>query len=196
MENIRAISVFCGSRTGRDPKMADEAVRLGQLLADAGITLVYGGGNIGLMGKVARAALDAGGKVTGVIPGHLARREVMMEGLTDLHVVHSMHDRKRKMFELCDACTVLPGGIGTLDETIELVVWRQIGLHDKPILLVNIDGYWNPFDALLAHIAAEGFGSGHDGRLFTMVPSSADVIPTLQRLPTPATEAEDWPQLT
>ena len=163
--------------------MAKSASALGQQLAENNIRLVYGGGKVGLMGIVATATLAAGGNVVGVLPKHLAIKELIMDGLTELHVVGSMHERKRMMFELSDAFVSLPGGVGTLDETIELVVWRQLALHDKPIILANIDNYWAPFEAMLAHFTDEGFGSTHDLRLFVLVDNIDDIIPALRRAP-------------
>lgn len=191
---LRAVCVFCGSREGDNRYFAEAARALGVTLAEAGLRLVFGGGSIGLMGHVARAALAAGGHVTGVIPRHLARREVMMEGLSALHVVESMHDRKRTMFELSDAFVTLPGGIGTLDETIEIIVWRQLRLHDKPIVLVNEENYWAPFLDMIGQLRGQGFGYARDMDLFDLVPSVNHVIPALHRAHAP--QIPDAPELT
>ncbi len=143
---LNSVCVFCGSSPGRDPRFAQAARATGALLARRGIALVYGGGHIGVMGEVADAALAAGGRVTGVIPQHLMRPEVAHLGLSELIVVDSMHQRKRLMADRADAFLVLPGGYGTLDETFEMVTWLQLGLQHKPLVLVNVGGY---FDSLL-----------------------------------------------
>ena len=141
--------VFCGSAQGRSPRYRDTAEHVGRTLAERGIGLVYGGGNVGLMGAVADAAVRAGGEAIGVIPRRLAEREVAHDGLTQLHVVETMHERKALMTELSDAFLTLPGGFGTLDELFEAITWRQLGFHDKPCGLLDVDGY---FDGLLAFI--------------------------------------------
>jgi uncharacterized protein (TIGR00730 family) len=164
-----AICVFCGSRRGSDPALADIAAELGRTLAGNGITLVYGAGGVGLMDVVAQAALDAGGKVTGVMPRHLARKELLKEGLTELHIVDTMHDRKRVMFELSGAFVALPGGIGTLEETVEILSWRQIGIHDKPIVLLNAGGAWDHFEALMRDRVTAGFCAPSDLELYEVV---------------------------
>jgi uncharacterized protein (TIGR00730 family) len=143
-DKIRRLCVYCGSSPGVDPRYREAARALGGGLAARGIELVYGGGRNGLMGLVADAVLAGGGKVTGVIPLHLQNRELAHVGLSELLVVDSMHERKRVMAERADAFAVLPGGIGTLDETVEILSWRQLGLHDKPIYVVDIAGYWSP----------------------------------------------------
>ena len=140
MPHIHAVAVFCGSRTGNDPAYRAAAQALGQGLARAGIRLVYGGGRIGLMGLMADAALAGGGTVTGVIPEFLSRREVAHAAITELIVTDSMHSRKQRMFQAADAFVSLPGGRGTLDETIEIITWRQLGLHRKPILICDVAG--------------------------------------------------------
>jgi uncharacterized protein (TIGR00730 family) len=144
---------------GADAQYQDLAVRTGRLLAERGITLVYGGGSIGLMGTVARAALNAGGRVVGVIPQFLADREVALKECSELVIVPSMHVRKQVMLDRSDACVALPGGIGTLDELIEAMTWRELFLHDKPLWLLDEDGYWAPFNTMFDHIHARGFAS-------------------------------------
>lgn len=140
MPNIRAVTVFCGSRSGNDPAYRAAAEALGRGLALAGLRLVYGGGRIGLMGAMADAALAAGGAVLGVIPKFLIRREVAHDGITELVVTASMHSRKQRMFEEADAFVSLAGGLGTLDETIEIITWRQLGLHAKPVVICDVAG--------------------------------------------------------
>lgn len=151
------VTVFCGAREGGNPAHGAAAKALGAALADAGWQLVYGGGKVGLMGLVAQACLDGGGEVTGVIPGFLDRREVLHAGLTTLHRVEDLFQRKALMIELADAFIALPGGVGTLDELLEVMAWRQLGCIDKPIALLNVAGFFNPWLTLLRGIVAEGF---------------------------------------
>ena len=157
MAKISSICVYCGSRFGQRQDYRETAVTLGQEIARRGIRLVYGGGHVGLMGATADAVLAAGGEVIGVIPQHLQDWEVGHHGLTELHVVDTMHSRKQLMFELSDGFVALPGGIGTLDETFEIISWRQLRLHDKPLVILDDGGYWQPMAALLEAVVAGGF---------------------------------------
>ena len=157
MRAIRSICVYCGSGQGTDPIFTAAARVLGHMMAKAGIRLVYGGGRIGLMGEVARSVLDAGGTVTGIIPKFLKAREVMLADAQELHVVEDMHARKKLMFDKADAFIALPGGIGTLEELVEQLTWAQLGRHEKPILIANINGFWRPLLSLLAHMRESGF---------------------------------------
>jgi uncharacterized protein (TIGR00730 family) len=152
-----SLCVYCGSRTGHQPAFADAARRVGTLLGRAGGQLVYGGGHVGLMGVTADATLAAGGRVVGVIPDALMQREVGHGGLSELHVVPTMHLRKQMMAERADAFLALPGGIGTLEELFEVWTWRQIGYHDKPIGLLDVGGYFDPLLAFIDRCVAEGF---------------------------------------
>ena len=190
MADIGSICIYCGSSLGHDSRFREGAATLGRLIAEAGVELIYGGGNIGLMGIAADAALAAGGRVTGVIPHDLKWAELAHQGLHELIVVKSMHDRKRIMFERSDAFVALPGGFGTLEETFEIITWKQIGLHDKPIVLVDNDGYWKPLGALLDHVIAEGFARPEARTLFTVVESAGAVLPALAALPEPAIRGE------
>jgi len=156
--SIASICLFCGSRPGADPAHAALAEALGALLAARGVTLVYGGGAIGMMGLAARAAMAAGGRVVGVIPRFLMTEEIAQRGLAELIVVETLHERKAAMHARADAILALPGSIGTLDELMEALTWRELGLHDKPIWLLGARDYWRPLVALLRHIADEGFG--------------------------------------
>jgi hypothetical protein len=185
MASIASVCVYCGSSLGANPRHAEAARQLGAHLAAHGIRLVYGGGRIGLMGQVADAVLAGGGQVIGVIPEHLQIQEKGHLGVTELHVVASMHERKNLMFERSDAFVILPGGFGTLDEAFEMLTWRQLRLHDKPILFLNIEGYWMPFGRLVDQLVAEGFASASSRRLFMMVDAVEDVIPALLRQPAP-----------
>jgi uncharacterized protein (TIGR00730 family) len=154
---VRRLCVFCGSSPGRDPRHAETAAALGRALADRGIGLVFGGGSVGLMGVVADAVLARGGEVTGVIPRGLAARELAHRGVADTRVVPTMHARKALMAELADGFVALPGGIGTFEELLEIATWGQLGIHRKPIGVLNVAGYYDPLVALLEHAVAEGF---------------------------------------
>jgi uncharacterized protein (TIGR00730 family) len=182
MQNIRSLCVYCGSSGTVEAQYRDAASELGAHLAQAGIALVYGGGRVGLMGLLADAALAAEGKVTGIIPSHLRDAEVAHRGVTELVVVDSMHERKRLMAERADAFAILPGGVGTLDEMFEIVSWKQLRLHDKPILLVDIGGYWAPLRVLLDHIIDTGFASAQTRGLLQVVPSVAALMAALSEV--------------
>ena len=183
MQNIRCLCVYCGSSGAVEEQYREAASELGACLARAGVELVFGGGGVGLMGLLADAALAANGKVTGIIPSHLRAAELAHPGVSELVVVGSMHERKRLMAERADAFAVLPGGIGTLDEMFEIVSWKQLGLHDKPILLVDVGGYWAPLLALLEHIIAKGFARPQTRRLLRVVPSVAALMAALAKEP-------------
>lgn len=156
---MKRLAVYCGSSTGTDPAFAEAARALGATMAARGIGLIYGGGRLGLMGVVADAVLDAGGEAHGVIPQALTELEVAHRGLTDLDVVTSMHERKARMTELCDAFLALPGGIGTLDEMFEAWTWNALGYHAKPLALLDVAGYWSSLTGFLDHAVASGFMS-------------------------------------
>lgn len=157
MSRIKTICVYCGSGPGTNPRFAEAAVAFGKILAKNGIRLVYGGGSIGLMGAIATSTLDHGGSVTGIIPDFLTSRENALTRVQELVVTPDMHERKRLMFERSDAFVALPGGIGTLEELVEQLTWQQLGRHSKPVLLANIDGFWEPLFALLAHMRSTEF---------------------------------------
>ncbi|WP_019905768.1 TIGR00730 family Rossman fold protein [Methylobacterium sp. 77] len=157
MAPVKTVCVYCGSGFGGDPAFAEAAATLGRALAEAGIGLVYGGGNVGLMGTVAQAVLDAGGHVTGIIPDFLKSRERMLDEIQETIVVGDMHTRKRLMFERSDAFVALPGGIGTLEELVEQLTWAQLGQHKKPILLLSVSDFWTPLLTLLDHMRDLGF---------------------------------------
>jgi uncharacterized protein (TIGR00730 family) len=154
---VRRVCVFCGASSGRKPAYADTARAFGALLAARGIGLVYGGGRVGLMGAVADGALEGGGEAIGVIPQELVDRELAHGGLSELHVVGSLHERKALMAELADAFVALPGGFGTLDELMEQLTWSQLGLHAKPVGLLDVEEYWRPLIALARHATEAGF---------------------------------------
>jgi hypothetical protein len=157
MSKLQTICVYCGSGPGKNPSFVQAARSFGKILAENGIGLVYGGGSIGLMGELAKSVLTNGGKVTGIIPEFLVEREHMLKEAQDLVVTKDMHERKRVMFERSDAFVALPGGVGTLEELVEQLTWSQLGRHKKPILVVNVDGFWDPLCALLDHMEALEF---------------------------------------
>ena len=154
---IKTVCVYCGSGPGTNPRFVETAIALGKAFAENDIRLVYGGGSVGLMGAVATSVLDHGGSVTGIIPDFLTTRENALKRVQEMIVTPDMHERKRLMFERSDAFVALPGGIGTLEELVEQLTWQQLGRHAKPILLANIDGFWEPLLALLAHMRATAF---------------------------------------
>jgi uncharacterized protein (TIGR00730 family) len=188
MTEIRSLCVLCGSREGDDPAYREAAIRLGTLMARRGVRLVYGGGSIGLMGVIADAVLAAGGEAIGVIPDFLVRYEVGHRRLTELIITGSMHDRKRQMFEMADAFVVLPGGLGTLDETFEIVTWKQIRLHDSPIVVLDAGGYWAPLRALIEATIAAGFAHASAGELLSFVATPEEVLQVLAAAPAPKEE--------
>ena len=181
MNKIKSVCVYCGSSSQVDQRYRDAAVRLGALLAQRGVTLVYGGGRVGLMGLMADACLQAGGTVVGVIPEFLRRWEVGHGAVTELVVVDNMHQRKQTMFDRSDGFAILPGGLGTLDETFEILTWKQLRLHDKPIALIDVAGYWAPFTALFDHVIAENFAKPEMRDLLSVVADVDDLLPALER---------------
>jgi uncharacterized protein (TIGR00730 family) len=180
MSSIRNVCVYCGSGEGNDPRFAEAAETLGRVLAAEGIGLVYGGGGDGLMGRLARATLGAGGYVTGIIPSFLVRQEHALTEAQEMLVVENMHERKQAMFERADAFVALPGGIGTLEELIEQMTWAQLERHAKPILIADVQGFWRPLLGLLAHMHGAGFiRRGFDLRYF-VAEKIEDVVPMLR----------------
>jgi uncharacterized protein (TIGR00730 family) len=177
---IKNICVYCGSGAGTDPLFSDMASKLGRLMAESGIGLVYGGGNVGLMGIVARAVLQHGGHVTGIIPDFLLRRESLLEDVQDTIIVPDMHTRKQAMFERADAFVALPGGVGTLEELVEQMTWAQLGRHNKPILLLSTNGFWKPLLVLLAHMRHQGFIRAGLELNYIVAEYAEDVIPMLR----------------
>jgi uncharacterized protein (TIGR00730 family) len=181
-----SVCVFCASSMGSSPEFAEAARDLGATLGGHGITLVYGGGSVGLMGVLADAALEAGGEVVGVLPKGLFRREVAHGALTKLIEVGSMHERKQRMFDLSDAFVALPGGLGTLEELAEMATWAQLGLHVKPILTVDVQGYWSRLHALLQLGVEAGFMSAANLALISNVDSVAAVLPGIRSYARPS----------
>lgn len=177
---IRSVCVFCGSRPGTNAAHAASARDAGRMIATAGWRLVYGAGDVGLMGEVARAAIAAGGRTMGVIPTHLIAREQGRRDLSQVVVTEDMHERKKVMFMNSDAVVVLPGGAGTLDEFFEVLTWAQIGLHGKPVLLLDTGGYWQPLVGLIDHVIAEGFADASLRGHFQAVPDVAALVSRLR----------------
>lgn len=171
MKKIGALCVYCGSSGAVAEAYRNAASELGVALAEAGIELIFGGGRVGLMGLLADAALAKSGRVTGVIPARLRDAELAHQGVSELVVVDSMHARKAVMAERADAFAILPGGIGTLDETFEILSWKQLGLHDKPIFLVDIEGYWSPLRVLIERVVTSGFARAESANLLEVVPN-------------------------
>ncbi len=176
----KSVCVYCGSRNGANSAYSDAAKTFGTLLAQEGWRLVYGAGDVGLMGEVARAAQSAGGDTFGVIPVHLLQREVGKTDLTRFVITETMHERKKVMIMNADAVVVLPGGPGSLDELFEALTWRQLGLHEKPILVMNVDGYWDTLHDLLQQVIGQGFADGSLADFITWVDSPADAMSTLR----------------
>jgi uncharacterized protein (TIGR00730 family) len=192
---IRNICVYCGSNVGNNPRYAEAARALGALMASERVGLVYGGGGIGLMGELARSVLANGGRVTGIIPAFLSRKERMLRDADELIVVEDMHQRKKLMFDKSDAFVALPGGIGTLEELVEQLTWAQLGRHAKPIVLVNIDGFWEPLLALLRHMHVEAFIRADMDVRFVTVAHAEEVIAAVRAAarpqPQPAVAVSD-----
>ncbi|MES2664971.1 MAG: TIGR00730 family Rossman fold protein [Pseudomonadota bacterium] len=182
MAKVRSICVFCGARPGLNPAHAAQAQAFGAEIAANGWRLVYGAGDVGLMGQVANAAMAAGAQTLGVIPTHLISAERGRTDLTQVVITQDMHERKKVMFMNSDAIVVLPGGAGSLDEFFEVLTWGQIGLHRKPIVLMDVQGYWQPLLALLDHIIAEGFADASMPSLFTVAPDAKSVAAQLRDL--------------
>jgi uncharacterized protein (TIGR00730 family) len=183
MKAIRSLAVFCGSRVGINPVYASAGRELGLGMGRAGIRLVFGGGRIGIMGVVADAVLDAGGTVMGVIPEFLTQLEVAHERVTELVVTDTMHTRKVRLYEESGAFLIMPGGLGTFDEAFEIITWRQLRLHDKPIILCNVAGWAEPLVATIDHAIEQGFADPACRRLFEVIDDVAEVLERLKTMP-------------
>jgi uncharacterized protein (TIGR00730 family) len=181
MARLSSVCVYCGSGLGADPAFSTAAQALGTAMAAADIRLVYGGGSVGLMGTLARTVLDAGGRVTGIIPRFLQSRERQMEGLSEILLTEDMHERKMLMFEHADAFVALPGGVGTLEEIVEQMTWAQLGRHHKPVLLANIGGFWNPLLQLLDQMYRQKFIRSGMELSYLVAESAEEILPILKR---------------
>lgn len=183
MNAAKSICVFCGSKPGEDPAHMALARELGNAIGARGMTLVYGGGRIGLMGAVAEAASGSGADVVGVIPDFLMKLEVGNTANGSLEITDSMHSRKRRMFEISDAFVALPGGLGTIDETMEIITWKQLRLHDKPIIVLSPKGYWSPLQQIVASVVDAGFAHEAVKELFTVVETVEEVFDAIAAAP-------------
>jgi len=183
--SVRSVCLYCGAKSGSNPAWSDAAEALGRGLAERKMELVYGGGRVGLMGIAADAALRAGGKVIGILPHFLRRAEVGHGAVSELIMVDTMHERKQRMSEIADAFVILPGGLGTLDEMFEIVTWKQLGLHDKPIVVADISGFWQPLRHLLDHIVDAALMHGELGQFVTFAPDMPSVFRLLETAPAP-----------
>jgi len=181
MKAINSICIYCGSSSGLDPAFSQAAQDLGRMMAEQGISLVYGGGKLGLMGEVARSVMANGGQVTGIIPDFLRDREQTFEEASEVIVVPDMHTRKRMMYERADAFVALPGGIGTLEELVEQMTWSQLGQHKKPILMLSISGFWQPLLSLFSYMREQGFIRPNLELSYGVAEQAADVIPMLEK---------------
>jgi uncharacterized protein (TIGR00730 family) len=197
MSKIKTVCVYCGSGAGTNPRFIESARALGKALAEGGIRLVYGGGSVGMMGAVATSVLDHGGTVTGIIPGFLTAKENALKRVQEMIVTPDMHERKRLMFEHADAFVALPGGVGTLEELVEQLTWQQLGRHTKPVLLANIDGFWEPLLALIAHMRATQFIRPNLSVDILKAERVEDILPRLQAAVagTPEGAAEMEPEI-
>lgn len=181
MSQIKSVCVYCGSSTISDPAFDAPTLQLGRNLAEAGITLVYGGGNPGLMGKVTDACMSAGGKVIGIIPDNILKIEPRHDNVTELHIVPNMHVRKQMMAERADAFIVMPGGLGTLDETFEILTWKYLGIHNKPVIIANILNYWDPMLGLIEHMAKHKFVREEHLSTFVVANDISEIMNILEK---------------
>lgn len=193
---IKSVCVYCGSGLGRDPRHEAAARALGEILAKNGVSLVYGGGGMGLMGTIARSVLEHGGHVTGIIPEFLVNREMMLEAAQEHIVTKDMHERKRLMFEKADAFIAFPGGVGTLEELVEQMTWAQLGRHKKPILIANLNGYWEPLLSMLEHMTAHNFIRENMWVPYLICDRVEDILPELEAAAEEVLEAGQRPKQT
>lgn len=190
MAKLSSVCVYCGSRLGDDPAFEAAAIALGKEIAQRGLKLVYGGASIGMMGTIAKTAHEGGAHVTGIIPTFLTKLEPQYLGVSEKIETRTMHERKQTMFDKSDAFIVMPGGVGTLEETVEMLTWRQLSRHDKPIVLVNINNYWAPFIALLEHVVARDFSAPSLLDFFIVVDRVEDIVPAIEQTLTNGKKAE------
>jgi uncharacterized protein (TIGR00730 family) len=190
--NIKRLAVYCGSAAGSDPRFADAARAMGEAIVERDLELVYGGGRLGLMGIIADTVINAGGTAYGVIPRALVDKEVAHTGLTDLYTVTTMHERKAKMTDLCDAFVCLPGGIGTLDEMFEAWTWNALGYHAKPFALLNVADFWTPFVGFMEHVSDTGFLSKRRLKQLIVADAPDEVVNLLDEAAAGATQGMVW----
>lgn len=187
---IKNVCVYCGSSARADEIFKQASAELGRILAENGVRIVFGGGRVGLMGIVSDAALNNGGEVVGIIPNHIAEKEVAHNGLTELYVVETMHERKQMMVDRADAFVIMPGGLGTMDEFFEIFTWWQLGLHDKPIIIINVAGFWTPLLALIDNIIEHKFARPEDRQHLKFIDSVDGVMDALIRSPKESIDAQ------
>ncbi|MBX7146003.1 MAG: TIGR00730 family Rossman fold protein [Alphaproteobacteria bacterium] len=180
MSKTLSICVYCGSRTGNNPILAEKAIELGRLMARHNIQLIYGGARIGIMGGIASSIMEHNGKAIGIIPHHLDETEVANRGISELHIVDDMHIRKRLMSEKADAFIIMPGGLGTLDETFEMLTWKQLGLHNKPIIFYNMLQFWDPLLKLIHYIVDNGFAEKSTFSFYEVADNINDIMKIIQ----------------
>lgn len=190
MAEIKSLCVYCGSRDGATPGYARIAREIGKIMAQRNIKLIYGGGSVGMMGHMARTVIAEGGHVVGIIPGHLDSREVTYEQCSELHVVNSMHERKKMMFDLADGFLVLPGGVGTLEEMVEVGTWRQLRLHEKPIVVLNVSGFWRPLIQMFNQMVQQKFAGNELQDIFKIVNTVEEVMDAFDNADDPWLESE------
>ncbi|MCC7260832.1 MAG: TIGR00730 family Rossman fold protein [Alphaproteobacteria bacterium] len=181
MKKLSTVCVFCGAQKAVSEEHLASARRFGKMLAEKNVCLVYGGGDSGMMGAVARSTLEHGGYVVGIFPDPVRKLEGELMGLSEIYHVDTMHERKKMMFYFSDAFIAFPGGFGTLDETFEIITWRQLRTHTKPVIIFNHQGYWDPLKALTDNILAEGFAPKETGGFFTYIDNIDDIIPTIEK---------------
>lgn len=192
--SLKRICVFCGANPGLNPAYAEAARQMGEAIAARGLGLVYGGGHVGLMGIVADAAMRAGAEVVGIIPEVLMKREVGHGAITELHVVATMHERKKMMADLSDGFIVMPGGVGTLEEAVEAFTWTQLGIHDKGIIFLDTEGYWQGMAQMLDHMVANGFVKPEQRPIAEFVADPAAALDALERFQAPAVKSWAKPE--
>ncbi len=188
MSKIKSVCVYCGAAPGDSPVFLKTATELGRILAREGVGLIYGGGGVGLMGATARACAEAGGRVTGIIPEFLIGKEQAFEHAHELIVTRDMHERKRLMFERADAFVALPGGVGTLEELVEQLTWVQLNRHRKPVMVVNVEGFWDPLLGLFGHMQATGFVNAERPLTLLVAANAQAVVPRLRAAVAPLPE--------
>jgi len=190
LNHIKSVCVYCGSSSKAGDLFKESAADLGKILAENNVRVVFGGGHVGLMGIVSDAALNHGGEVIGIIPHHIADKEIAHNNLTELHLVQSMHERKQMMVDRSDAFIILPGGLGTMDEFFEIFTWWQLGLHDKPIIIINVEGYWTPLLDLLKNIVKHQFARPEDLEHLAFIDKVEDIMLALSQSPKESIDAQ------
>jgi len=190
--DVRRVTVYCGANAARDPAVESEIRKFGREIATRGITLVYGGSSLGLMGSLADEVISAGGKVIGVIPEALVGREAAHKRVTEMKVVHTMHDRDQTMFDLGDAFVAFPGGFGTLDQLLEMITWKQLGIHGKPVVIANIGGYFDPLLQQFENVIRSGYARPQDRIVYAVAANTSAILTLLEGAPVLFRKPGDW----